>query len=101
MDASAEYVRRALSCLGVESKARHKAKKSERRARGLYPNLVFSTRETVDRPRQVMVSDMTSFFCAWSVCRELTLCFNPVPPFVEDWCDGMFEGFEEDVCSGT
>ena len=27
--------------------------------------------------------------------------FNPVPPFVEDWCDGMFKGFEEDVCSGT
>ena len=29
-----------------------------------YPNLIFTTWETVDRPRQVIVSDMTAFTVA-------------------------------------
>ena len=40
-----------------------------------YPNLIFSTWETVDRPRQVIISDMTTF---WTRFRyyELTLYFD-------------------------
>ena len=37
----------------------HKVKYRPRKERDKYPNLVYSTWDTVDRPRQVIVSDMT------------------------------------------
>lgn len=72
---SAEYIRQAFRFLGIESKTRHKARNSPRKLRDPYPNLIFSTWETVDRPRQVIVSDMIAF---WSRCRyiELVLYFD-------------------------
>lgn len=72
---SADYVRRAFNYLGIESQTRHKAKRSERRARDPYPNLIFSTWETVDAPRQVIVSDMTALHVGWSYW-EATFCFD-------------------------
>lgn len=72
---SAEYIRQAFRFLGIESKTRHKARNSPRKLRDTYPNLIFSTWETVDRPRQVIVSDMIAF---WSRYRyiELVLYFD-------------------------
>ena len=72
---SAEYIRQAFRFLGIESKTKHKARNSPRKLRDPYPNLIFSTWETVDRPRQVIVSDMTAF---WTRFRyyELTLYFD-------------------------
>ena len=72
---SAEYIRQAFRFLGIESKTKHKARNSPRKLRDPYPNLIFSTWETVDRPRQVIVSDMTAF---WTRLRyyELTLYFD-------------------------
>jgi len=72
----ADYVRKAFSHLGIRSETKHKAKRTERKAKDPYPNLVFSTWDTVDRPRQVIVSDMTAFYGKWSVYWELTLCFD-------------------------
>ena len=72
---SADYIRRAFNALGIESKTRHKARNRPRKVKDPYPNLVFSTWETVDRPRQVMVSDMTAFWTRMSYW-ELTLYFD-------------------------
>jgi transposase InsO family protein len=74
---SADYIRRCFAVLGIESKTKHKAKAKAkaRKIKDPYPNLVFSTWETVDRPRQVIVSDMTAFWtrlCYW----ELALYFD-------------------------
>ena len=73
---SADYVRKAFSHLGIRSETKHKAKRTERKVKDPYPNLVFSTWDTVDRPRQVIVSDMTAFYGKWSAYWELTLCFD-------------------------
>ena len=72
---SPDYIRRAFYYLNIESKTKHKAKTQKRRVRDPYPNLIFSTWETVDRPRQVVVSDMFAF---WTLMRfwELTLYFD-------------------------
>lgn len=69
---SPDYIRRAFNVLGIESKTKHKARNKPRKVRDPYPNLIFSTWETVDRPRQVIVSDMTAF---WTRMRywELSL----------------------------
>lgn len=68
---SADYIRRAFNYLGIKSKSKHKAKDTPRKVKDPYPNLVFSTWDTVDRPRQVIVSDMTAFwtrFTFWELC---------------------------------
>jgi len=72
---SPDYIRRAFNVLGIESKTKHKARNKPRKVRDPYPNLIFSTWETVDRPRQVIVSDMTAF---WTRFRywELSLYFD-------------------------
>lgn len=72
---SADYIRKAFNYLGIESQTKHKAKKYERKLRDPYPNLVFSTWETVDAPRQVIVSDMTALHVSWSYW-EATFCFD-------------------------
>ena len=40
-----------------------------------FPNLIFTTWETVDRPRQVIVSDMTAFKF-WILYFEVTFYFD-------------------------
>lgn len=59
---SAEYIRRCFLHLGIRAETKHRKKDCGRKARDPYPNLVFSTWETVDRPRQAIVSDMTAFW---------------------------------------
>lgn len=72
---SAEYIRRCFLYLGIRSQTKHKKKSYVRKVRDPYPNLIFSTWDTVDRPRQVIVSDMTAF---WTRYRywELALYFD-------------------------
>ena len=47
----------------------------EKSRKDKYPNLIFTTWETVDRPRQVIVSDMTAFHIRW-IYIELTMYFD-------------------------
>ena len=54
------FVYSAFRALGIESLTKHKEKPRKRKERDKYPNLIFSTWETVDRQRQVIVSDMMS-----------------------------------------
>ena len=72
---SPDYIRRAFYYLNIESKTKHRPNTRKRRIKDPYPNLIFSTWETVDKPRQVVVSDMFAF---WTRFRfwELTLYFD-------------------------
>jgi transposase InsO family protein len=72
---SADYIRRAFNVLGIESKTKHKRRDKPRKVKDPYPNLIFSTWETVDRPRQVMVSDTMAFWTRLNYW-ELTLYFD-------------------------
>lgn len=53
------YAYKCFRFLGIKSETMHKIHYRPRKERDKYPNLVYSTWETVDRPRQVIVSDMT------------------------------------------
>ena len=58
---SPNYAYKCYKYLGIRSESCHQPKRNTRKERDKYPNLIFSTWETVDRPRQVIVSDMTVF----------------------------------------
>lgn len=61
--------------LGITSMTRHRVKYKPRKVKDCYPNLIFSTWDTVDRPRQVIVSDMTAFRILWMYV-EVTFYFD-------------------------
>jgi transposase InsO family protein len=65
IEVSADYIRRVFNILGIQSKTKHKKRGEPRVSKDTYPNLVFSTWETVDRPRQVVVSDQMSFWTSF------------------------------------
>lgn len=58
---SPSYAYKCFRFLGLRSQTRHKEHYKPRKVKDKYPNLIFSTWDTVDRPRQVIVSDMTAF----------------------------------------
>ncbi len=58
---SDNYAYKCYSYLGITAETKHRVHCKPRKVRDLYPNLIFTTWETVDRPRQVIVSDMTAF----------------------------------------
>jgi len=72
---SADYIRRVFACLQIESKTKHKVRSKPRKAKDSYPNLIFSTWETIDRPRQVIVSDTMAFWTRLNYW-ELTFYFD-------------------------
>ncbi len=61
--------------LGIRSETRHKQHYKPRREKDRYQNLIFTTWDCVDRPRQVVVSDMTAFHI-WIFYIELTMYFD-------------------------
>ena len=58
---SDNYAYKCYRDLGIKAETKHRVRYRPRKVRDLYPNLIFTTWETVDRPRQVIVSDMTAF----------------------------------------
>lgn len=74
-DVSDNFVYKIFRFLGIMAETTHKAHRRPREIKDRYPNLIFSTWETVDRPRQVMVSDMTAFHVRW-MYFELTMYFD-------------------------
>lgn len=68
-------VYKCFRCLGITSSTRHRVKYKPRKVKDRYPNLIFSTWDTVDRPRQVIVSDMTAFRILWMYV-EVTFYFD-------------------------
>ena len=76
--ASADYVRRCFCYLGISAETKRKpgARSAKRGAKDPYPNLIFSTWDTVDRPRQVVVSDMTACRISWRLYLEVVFYFD-------------------------
>lgn len=58
---SDNYAYKCYRYLGIKAETKHRVRYRPRKVRDLYPNLIYTTWETVDRPRQVIVSDMTAF----------------------------------------
>ena len=58
---SDNYAYKCFSYLGIKAETRHRIHTRPRKVKDKYPNLIYSTWETVDRPKQVIVSDMTMF----------------------------------------
>lgn len=75
---------KAFRYLGISSKTKHKKRSKPRKIKDKYPNLIFSTWEKVDRPRQVIVSDMTTFYAA-NRYYELTLYFDVFTKQILSW----------------
>lgn len=58
---SDNYIYKCFQCLGIKSETKHQVHRKPRKVKDKYENLIFTTWDTVDRPRQVIVSDMTVF----------------------------------------
>ena len=81
---SENYVYKAFRYLGIKAETKHKKKYRPRKAKDKYPNLIFSTWGTVDRPRQVIVSDMT-VIKTWSIYVEVTFYFDVFTKQILSW----------------
>lgn len=75
IDISENYTYKCFKFLGIKSETKHQVHYKPRKVRDKYPNLIYSTWETVDRPRQVIVSDMTAFK-VWYMYIEVTFYFD-------------------------
>lgn len=84
INTSASYVYNIFRYLGIQSKTKHKEHRRPRKIKDKYPNLIFSTWETVDRPRQVIVSDMTAFKF-WIYYFEVTFYFDVFTKQILSW----------------
>ena len=74
-ECSDNYIYKCFRFLGIKSETKHKVHYRKRKEKDKYPNLIFTTWETVDRPRQVIVSDMTAFKF-WYFYFEVTFYFD-------------------------
>ncbi len=84
VNGSASYVYNIFRYLGIQSKTKHKEHRRPRKIKDKYSNLIFSTWETVDRPRQVIVSDMTAFKF-WIFYFEITFYFDVFTKQILSW----------------
>ncbi|MCF0111271.1 MAG: IS3 family transposase [Erysipelotrichaceae bacterium] len=74
-ECSDNYIYKCFRYLGIKSETKHQPHYRPRKERDRYPNLIFTTWDTVDRPRQVIVSDMT-VFKFWILYFEVTFYFD-------------------------
>lgn len=82
---SDSFVFKAWKHLGFKAKTKHQhGKRRVAKKKDPFPNLIFSTWDLVDRPRQVIVSDMTSFVVWWTY-YELTLYFDVFTKQILAW----------------
>lgn len=81
---SDNYAYKCFRYLGIKSETKHQIHNRPRKERDKYPNLIFSTWETVDRPKQVIVSDMTAFKF-WIFYFEVTFYFDVFTKEILSW----------------
>ena len=98
-DISDNYVYKAFRFLGIKAKTKHQVHYRPRKIRDLYPNLIFTTWDTVDRPRQVIVSDMT-VLKPWIFYLELTLYFDVFTKQILTWKLSERRGGREQYLDG-
>ena len=72
---SDNYAYKCFRYLGIKAETKHQIHYRPRKEKDKYPNLIYSTWDTVDRPRQVIVSDMTAFRY-WIFYFEVTFYFD-------------------------
>lgn len=96
---SDNYAYKCFRYLGIKAETKHKAKSRPRKNRDKYPNLIFSTWETVDRPRQVIVSDMTSLKF-WIYYFEITFYFDVFTKEILSWRLAERRGSREQYIGG-
>ena len=93
------YAYKCFRYLGIKAETKHKANSRPRKNRDKYPNLIFSTWETVDRPRQVIVSDMTSLKF-WIYYFEITFYFDVFTKEILSWRLAERRGSREQYIGG-
>ena len=81
---SESFVYKAFRFLGFQSETKHKEHSRPRKEKDKYPNLIYSTWDTVDRPRQVIVSDMTVLH-VWIFYIEVTFYFDVFTKQILTW----------------
>ena len=81
---SDNYAYKCYKYLCIKAETKHQVHFKPRKVRDRYPNLIFTTWETVDRPRQVVVSDMTAFKC-WYMYFEVTFYFDVFTKEILSW----------------
>ena len=96
---SDNYSYKCFRFLGIKAETRHKTKQRPRKVKDKYPNLIFSTWETVDRPRQVIVSDMTSLKF-WIFYFEVTFYFDVFTKEILSWRLADRRGSREQYIGG-
>lgn len=74
-ECSDNYIYKCFRYLGIKAETKHKEHRHPRKIKDKFPNLIFTTWDTVDRPRQVIVSDMTAFKF-WYYYFEVTFYFD-------------------------
>ena len=74
-ECSDNYIYKCFRYLGIKSETKHQVHYRKRKEKDKYPNLIFTTWETIDRPKQVIVSDMTTFKF-WIYYFEVTFYFD-------------------------
>lgn len=82
---SVSFTYKITRALGFKAETKHKVKYKKREVKDKYPNLIFSTWETVDRPYQVIVSDMTCFKTFGWHYYELTFYFDVFTKIILAW----------------
>lgn len=96
---SDNFVYKCFRYLGIQSQTRHKVHYKPRKICNRYPNLIFSTWDTVDRPRQVIVSDMT-VLKFWIFYFELTFYFDVFTKEMLSWKLAERRGAREQYIEG-
>ena len=81
---SDNFVYKIYRIYSLKAETKHKIKYRRRKIRDKYPNLIFTTWKTVDRPRQVIVSDMTAFWTKYQYW-ELTMYFDVFTKQILSW----------------
>ena len=98
-ECSDNYIYKAFRYLGIKAESRHQKRNKPRKVKDAYPNLIFSTWETVDRPRQVIVSDMTTFKF-WIYYFEITFYFDVYTKEILSWKLAERRGSREPYIEG-
>lgn len=96
---SENFVYKCFHFLGIKSETKHKPHYKPRKVKDKYPNLIFSAWDTVDRPRQVIVSDMTAFKF-WIYYYELTMYFDVFTKELLTWKLASRRGDREQYTDG-
>ena len=96
---SENYVYKAFRHLGFKSETKHKKRYRPRKEKDKYPNLIFTTWDTVDRPRQVIVSDMTALRVRW-ILVEVTFYFDVFTKQILSWRMSDKRGDREQYIGG-